>query len=93
MAKQQRLAREVRTCHEAGAFGNHLHPKLVAMGVRDLVVQPRDRDEPGKAAQSDRIDALALCQRLDRASRDGRGTPDPKRAGRNNAEEAGSSRQ
>jgi hypothetical protein len=28
VAKQRRLAREVFTCYEAGAFGFHLHRKL-----------------------------------------------------------------
>ncbi|MHC4923562.1 MAG: hypothetical protein ACYTG4_05725, partial [Planctomycetota bacterium] len=40
VAQQKRLAREVHTCYEAGAFGYYLHRKLVAMGVPNLVVQP-----------------------------------------------------
>ena len=32
VAKQQRLAREVHTCYEAGAFGYYLHRKLEAPG-------------------------------------------------------------
>jgi hypothetical protein len=66
VAKQQRLAREVFTCYEAGAFGFHLHRKLTQMGVTNYVVQPQDWDERGKGVKTDRIDALALCQRLDR---------------------------
>ena len=66
VAKQQRLAREVFTCYEAGAFGYHLHRKLTAMGVTNYVVQPQDWDERGKGVKNDRLDALALCQRLDR---------------------------
>ncbi|NNC87090.1 MAG: hypothetical protein HKN82_01380 [Akkermansiaceae bacterium] len=56
VAKQQGLAREVHTCYEAGAFGYHLHRKLVAMGVRNLVVQPQDWDERAKrmAAEKER---------------------------------------
>jgi hypothetical protein len=42
VAKQQRLAGEVHTCYEAGAFGYYLHSKLVAIGVHNLVVQPQD---------------------------------------------------
>ena len=38
VAKQQRLAREVFTCYEAGAFGYHLHRKLTAMGVTNALV-------------------------------------------------------
>lgn len=66
VAKQQGLAREVFTCYEAGAFGYHLHRKLTAMGVTNYVVQPQDWDERGKGVKNDRLDALALCQRLDR---------------------------
>jgi transposase len=72
VAKQQVPTREVHTCYEAGAFGYHLHRKLVAMGVSNLVVQPQDWDERGKGVKTDRIDALALCQRLDRYVRGNR---------------------
>ncbi len=72
VAKQQDLAREVHTCYEAGAFGYHLHRKLEALGVSNLVVQPQDWDERGKGVKTDRIDALALCQRLDRYVRGNR---------------------
>ena len=51
VAKQQGLAREVHTCYEAGAFGYHLHRKLGAMGVSNLVVQPQDWDERGKGVK------------------------------------------
>jgi len=72
VAKQQRLAREVFTCYEAGAFGYHLHRKLTAMGVTNYVVQPQAWDERGKGVKNDRLDALALCQRLDRYTRGNR---------------------
>jgi transposase len=72
VVKQQALAPEVHTCYEAGAFGYHLHRKLVALGVRNLVVQPQDWDERGKGVKNDRLDALALCQRLDRYVRGNR---------------------
>ena len=72
VAKQQGLAREVHTCYEAGAFGYYLHRKLEALGVDNLVVQPQDWDERGKGVKTDRIDALALCQRLDRYVRGNR---------------------
>ena len=72
VAKQQGLAREVYTCYEAGAFGYYLHRKLEGMGVSNLVVQPQDWDERGKGVKTDRIDALALCQRLDRYVRGNR---------------------
>ena len=72
VAKQQRLARVVFTCYEAGAFGYHLHRHLEAMGVTNYVVQPQDWDERGKGVKNDRLDALALCQRLDRFTRGNR---------------------
>ena len=66
VAKQKRLAGEVHTCYEAGPFGYHLHRKLTAMGVTNYVVQPRVWDERSKGVKTDKLDALALCQRLDR---------------------------
>ena len=36
------------------------------MGVTNFVVQPQDWDDRGKGVKNDRLDALALCQRLDR---------------------------
>ena len=41
-------AQEVHSCYEAGAFGYVLHRRLVALGVRNLVVRPRNWDEYGK---------------------------------------------
>ena len=66
------LARRSPHLLRGGAFGYHLHRKLVAMGVSNLVVQPQDWDERGKGVKTDRIDALALCQRLDRYVRGNR---------------------
>jgi len=43
-----------------------LHRKLVALGVRNLVVRPRNWDEYGKKQKTDQRDALALCGILDR---------------------------
>jgi len=56
VAEQQRIAREVFTCYEAGAFGFHLHRKLTEMGVTNYVVQLQDWDERGKGVKTDRID-------------------------------------
>ena len=72
VARQKRMAREVHTCYEAGAFGYHLHHRLTALGVTHYVVQPQDWDERGKGVNYDRIDAQALCQRLDRYVRGNR---------------------
>ena len=66
VARQQKLDGKVYTCYEAGPFGYHLHRRLEAMGVTNFVVQPQDWDDRGKGVKNDRLDALALCQRLDR---------------------------
>ena len=57
------------TCYEAGAFGFHLHRRLEELGIKNYVVQPQDWDERGKGVKNDRLDAAALCQRLDRYER------------------------
>jgi transposase len=64
--KQTELADEVHCCYEAGPFGFVLHKRLVAVGVRNLVVRPRNWDEYGKKVKTDRRDALALLSCLDR---------------------------
>ena len=66
VVKQQKLTRNVMTCYEAGAFGFHLHRRLEELGIKNYVVQPQDWDERGKWVKNDRLDAAALCQRLDR---------------------------
>jgi transposase len=67
--KQQKLTRNVVTCYEAGAFGFHLHRRFEELGIKNYVVQPQDWDERGKGVKNDRLDAAALCQRLDRYER------------------------
>ena len=69
---RERLARDVFTCYEAGPFGYHLHRQLTEMGVTNYVVQPQVWDERHKGVKTDRLDALALCQRLDRFVRGNR---------------------
>lgn len=64
--KQTQLADEVQCCYEAGPFGFVLHKRLVALGVKSLVVRPRNWDEYGKKVKTDRRDALALVSCLDR---------------------------
>ena len=39
------------------------------LGIKNYVVQPQDWDERGKGVKNDRLDAAALCQRLDRYER------------------------
>jgi transposase len=42
---------------------------LEELGIKNYVVQPQDCDERGKGVKNDRLDAAALCQRLDRYER------------------------
>lgn len=66
VAKQVQLADEVYCCYEAGPFGFVLHRRLVGLGVKSLVVRPRNWDEYSKKVKTDRRDALALLSCLDR---------------------------
>lgn len=56
----------VHTCYEAGPCGYGLHRQLTAAGVQNLVVAPQVWDERGRRVKTDRRDARALCQRLER---------------------------
>jgi len=64
--KQLVLAEAVHSCYEAGPFGYGLHRALLAMGIQNIVVRPQDWDELHKGVKTDKTDALALVQRLDR---------------------------
>jgi transposase len=64
--KQVHLAGKVYSCYEAGPFGYGAHRRLTEMGVENIVVRPQDWDELSKGVKTDKADALALCQRLDR---------------------------
>jgi transposase len=64
--KQLDQAEVVHSCYEAGPFGYGLHRALSAMGIQNVVVRPQDWDELGKGVKTDKTDALALVQRLDR---------------------------
>lgn len=64
--EQQSRCRTVVACYEAGPFGYVLQRQLKEMGVACLVVCPRIWDEGAAAGKTDSLDALALCQRLDR---------------------------
>jgi transposase len=66
VAKQAQLADEVHCCYEAGPFGFVLHRHLVRLGVKSLVVRPRNWDEYGQKVKTDRRDARALASCLDR---------------------------
>ena len=64
--KQLTLAEQVYSCYEAGPLGYGLHRALEAMGIHNVVVRPQNWDELHKGVKTDKTDALALAQRLDR---------------------------
>jgi len=66
VAKQTQLAERVHSCYEAGPFGYGTHRQLTELGIENIVVRPQDWDELGKGVKTDKSDALALVQRLDR---------------------------
>ena len=59
-------ADQVHSCYEAGPFGYSLHRELVALGVKNLVVQPVCLDERHTGVNHDKSDARELALRLDR---------------------------
>ena len=65
-AKQLTLAEKVFTCYEAGPFGYTLHRQLEKMGITNYVVRPRYWDEYGQKVITDKRDATALADCLDR---------------------------
>jgi transposase len=65
-AKQVQQAGVVHCCYEAGPFGFGLHRRLLRLGVKSIVVRPRNWDEYGQKVKTDRRDALALVSCLDR---------------------------
>lgn len=64
--KQLDQAQSVHSCYEAGPLGYGLHRALLAMGIHNIVIRPQNWDELGKGIKTDKTDALALAQRLDR---------------------------
>jgi transposase len=60
------LADVVHSCYEAGPFGYGLHRELVALGIRNVVVQPVCLDERHTGVNHDKSDAKELALRLDR---------------------------
>lgn len=70
--KQLAQAEAVYSCYEAGPFGYGLHRALSALGIRNVVVRPQNWDELGRGVKTDKTDALALVQRLDRYVRGNR---------------------
>jgi transposase len=66
IAAHVRAEAVVHTCYEAGPCGYGLHRQLTALGVSNLVVAPQIWDERHQRVKTDRRDARALCQRLER---------------------------
>ena len=64
--KQTQLAEQVYSCYEAGPFGYGLHRDLLALGITNYVVRPRDWDEYGEKVKTDKRDAKGLVLNLDR---------------------------
>lgn len=64
--KQLDQAEQVHSCYEAGPLGYGLHRALVALGIHNVVIRPQNWDELGRGVKTDKTDALALVQRLDR---------------------------
>lgn len=64
--KQLAQAETVYSCYEAGPLGYGLHRALEAMGVHNVIIRPQNWDELHKGVKTDKTDALALVQRLDR---------------------------
>jgi transposase len=56
----------VVSCYEAGPLGDTLHRQLTALGVINYVICPRNWDEQHKRVKTDRTDALAMLNALDR---------------------------
>jgi len=64
--KQVAAGWRVISCYEAGPFGYVLHRQLTALGVTNYVIRPRNWDEQHKRVKTDRTDALAMLNALDR---------------------------
>ena len=54
------------SCYEAGPFGYVPHRQLTALGVTNYVIRPRNWDDQHKRVKTDRTDALAMLNALDR---------------------------
>ena len=65
---EEQVSRGVRiySCYEAGPCGYGLHRQLTAIGVTNYVVAPQRWDERGSRVKTDKHDARALVDRLDR---------------------------
>lgn len=64
--KQITAGWRVVSCYEAGPFGYGLHRQLTALGATNYVIRPRNWDDQHKRVKTDRTDALAMLNALDR---------------------------
>src|SRR2546423_4035039 len=65
-AKLSKSGSKVHAVYEACGFGFSLQRQLSALGIRCHVVCPQKLDERNKRVKTDRVDAKALCLKLDR---------------------------
>ena len=70
--KQQKKAKKVVCCYEAGPLGFMLHRHLKAMGITCHVVAPKRWAENEDRVKTDKRDAKILCQRLESYERGNR---------------------
>jgi transposase len=64
--KQMAQGWRVISCYEAGPFGYGLHRQLTALGATNYVIRPRNWDDQHKQVKTDRTDARAMLNALDR---------------------------
>ncbi len=57
---------QIVSCYEAGPFGYVLHRQLTALGVTNHVIRPRNWDDQHQRVKTDRTDARAMLNALDR---------------------------
>ena len=64
--KQRGQGWRIVSCYEAGPFGYVLHRQLTALGVTHYVIRPRNWDDQHQRVKTDRTDARAMLNALDR---------------------------
>ncbi len=72
-AKLSRTGMQVHAVYEACGFGFGLQRSLNKLGITCYVVCPAKLDEQNKRVKTDRLDAKALCLKLDRFVQGNRG--------------------
>jgi len=66
ISQKRAAGHRIVTCYEAGPFGYTLHRQLTALGVTNHVIRPRNWDDQHTRVKTDRTDALAMLNALDR---------------------------